>query len=579
MRTNHLMAHASGCVIASALMLAAGPASAAVQGYAGGNQASSQSAAPGAPAGSRGARASDQSRQDNQASSQSSAPAPADMPQPTAPSGAYAPAEVAPELRTSMTMQEMQDKIEEMQRQLEFMKQVAAEQSAGVATVQARPALTLPNGKPTFATSDGNFTATIQAVAQFDAGNYYQDDNLPAQIAGTARDLNGGTNARRARFGVGGKVFGDFDYNFLYEFGGSGTEGAGAIQELWFQYTGILKPFHARVGYFEPLVGMEANVSTNSIALMERASPAEAARNVAAGDARAALQIFGSDDFKKATFANGAGKVHWLAAGAVTGNSVSTVNSAGAFATQPFDEQLAFTGRAAIAPYHGADWTVHLGGNVQYVVHTNDATGKGTAIAGRDTIQIRDRPELRIDGTRLVDTGALSADHVTVLGAEFGAQYKNFWGQVEYFHYGVDGKQINAFTRFQPNFDGYYFEGSWILTGENRVYNPANGAFNGPVPLKPFNPKEGNYGAFELAARYSDLDLDSNPGVAGAATPFGGVRGGEQKVFSGSLNWYLNPVVRFMLQGQHVEIERLNGAGLRLDQDYNTLAVRSQLAF
>ena len=552
MSSSKLLAQASTCAIALALGLLAQPAAAQ----------SPQSQPNG-----------------NQASSQSPAPAPSDV-QATAPANDVAPVDPAPEPRARMSMEEMQDKIEELQRQLDFMKQVAAEQSAGVASVQAKPAVSLPNGKPTFSMADGSFTATINAVAQFDAGNYFQDDNLPAQITGAARDLNGGTNARRARFGVGGKVFGDFDYNFLYEFGGSGAEDNGHIQELWFQYTGFLKPFHLRVGYFEPLVGMEANVSTNSIALLERASPAEAARNVTAGDSRAAIQFFGNDDFKKMSFANGAGHVHWLASAAVTGNTVGSTNSAASgFTAQPFDEQLGVIGRLAVAPYKGEEYVIHVGGNIQHVFSPNDNTGRGSAIAGRYTLQLRDRPELRIDGTRLVDTGALNVDQATVYGGEFGFQWKSLFGQFEYFKYEIDGKGPTAATRFNPDFQGWYGEASYILTGENRVYNPANGAFNGPVPSKPFSWKDHTWGAFEVAGRYSDLDLDYNPGAAGTASGFGQVRGGEQKVFSGSINWYLNPVIRFMLQGQHVEIERLNAAGLRLNQDYNTLAVRSQLAF
>ncbi|CAN5272998.1 OprO/OprP family phosphate-selective porin [soil metagenome] len=475
-----------------------------------------------------------------------------------------------------MTMSDLQDKLEELQRQIDFMKQSIAEQTGVIAPIAAAPKATLANARPGWASADGNFTAQLNGVMHFDAGNYFQKGNLPTQIAGASRDLNGGTNARRARFGFGGKAFGDFDYNFLYEFGGSGTEDAGHIQELWVQYTGFLKPFHVKVGYFEPLVGMEANVSTNSLALLERASPAEAARNVAAGDTRASIQYFGNDDFKSEI--SPGTKVHWLLSGAVTGNTASTVNSAGAFASQPFDEQLAVIGRASIAPYHGTDWTVHLGANVQYVLNPNDNTGTGGAAAGKYTVQLRDRPELRLDGTRLVDTGALNAAHVTVYGLEAGAQFKNLYVQGEYFKYEVDGNGATPATA-SPDFDGYYVQASYLLTGESRVYNAAAGAFNGPVVAHPFNWSANTCGAFEIAGRYSDLDLNSNAGSAGAATPVGGVRGGEQKVYGASLNWYVNPIIRFMLQGQHVQIDRLNATGLSLNQSYDTVALRSQLAF
>jgi phosphate-selective porin OprO/OprP len=474
------------------------------------------------------------------------------------------------------TMQDLQDRIDELQRQIDFMKQSIAEQTGVIAPIAAAPKATLSNGRPGWASADGNFTAQLNGVLQFDAGNYYQKNNLPPQITGAARDLNGGTDARRARLGFGGKAFGDFDYNFLYEFGGSGAEDAGHIQEVWFQYTGFLKPFHAKVGYFEPLIGMEANVSTNSIALLERASPAEVARSVAAGDYRAALQVFGNDDFKDEI--SPGTKVGWLLSGAWTGNTLGIINTAGSFQTQPFDEQSAVIGRAAINFRHGDDYVVHLGGNIQHVIHPNDNTGSGSAIAGRYTVQLRDRAELRLDGTRLVDTGALNAKNVTVAGVEAGVQFHSAHLQAEYFDYKVDGNGATA-TTSSPDFSGYYVEGSYVLTGEHRVYNAANGAFNGPAVAHPFNWAAGTWGAFEIAARYSDLDLNWHQGSAGSAAPAGGVRGGEQKVFGASLNWYLNPVIRFMLQGQHTEIERLNAGGLSLNQKFETLAIRSQFAF
>ena len=142
----------------------------------------------------------------------------------------------------SMSMSDMQERIEELQRQLDFMKQSMAEQTGVIAPIQAGAKATLSNGRPGWATGNGAFTAQLNGVIQFDAGNYYQDSNLPAQITGAARDLNGGTTARRARFGFGGKIFDDIEYNFLYDFGGSGTEDTGRIHDLWIQYNGFLKP-------------------------------------------------------------------------------------------------------------------------------------------------------------------------------------------------------------------------------------------------------------------------------------------------------------------------------------------------
>ena len=68
-------------------------------------------------------------------------------------------------------------------------------------------------------------------------------------------NLADGTNFRRVRLGLEGKAFRVFDYNFLYEFGGSGVEEGGRIVSAWAQYSAL--PVKLRVGAFQPTTGLE----------------------------------------------------------------------------------------------------------------------------------------------------------------------------------------------------------------------------------------------------------------------------------------------------------------------------------
>jgi phosphate-selective porin OprO and OprP len=58
--------------------------------------------------------------------------------------------------------------------------------------------------------------------------------------------------------------------------------------------------------------------------------------------------------------------------------------------------------------------------------------------------------------------------------------------------------------------------------------------------------------------RYSHTDLNFHEGLLGAAAPPEGVRGGLQNIWTVGVNWYLNPNVKLMLNGLHVNVQRLN---------------------
>jgi phosphate-selective porin OprO/OprP len=476
----------------------------------------------------------------------------------------------------------IQQQLEAMAAQLADMKAQQDAATSNIATLQMAPqggttTASLPNGKPALASADGRFTANIKAILMLDAGKYYQHNNLPAQV--TNRDLNDGYNFRRARFGIDGKLFRDFDYSFIYEFGGSGQEDPGRLYEAAITYT-YLKPFRFKVGAFEPNIGLAAAVSTSQMPLMERPAPAEVARNVAAGDSRVAFQISANDVI-------GAGDTgiaaRWMISSAYTANIIATGSSAASATTQPFDEQNAVIARATIAPFYSTDWQAHFGINYQYVLHPNDQLGNpvGAATGVRYPSQLRDRPELRLDGTRLVDTGAIDSRHTEVFGVEGAFMTGPAMIEGEWFHYKIDRRFITATTVPDPHFTGWYVQGSWMLTGESRVYNPVEARFDAPKLNYSFNPEAGTWGAFELAARYSDLDLnyhEGNPGTTPAAA-LGAVRGGEQKIYTVGMNWYLNPSMRVMVDFQHVKIDRLGATGLQVGQTYNALAARGQVNF
>lgn len=475
------------------------------------------------------------------------------------------------------------DRIEALEAQIEALAAQVAELKAQAAAEPQRPAAapsaataSLSNGRPTLTSSDGQFTASLRGVFQLDAAHYDQASPGPlssdfrrgsfgsADENDRARDLGDGANFRRVRLGIEGKAFGVFDYNFLYDFGGSGVEEGGKISAAWVQYSAL--PVKLRIGAFPPPTSLEDAASNATSLFAERASIAETVRSLAGGDGRTGV----------GAFANGE---RWNVSAAVTGNVIQT---------QTYDEQLGFVGRASFVPFKGDGWLVHLGGNANLVINPA-ATGPDLPGGAPTPIRLRDRPELRVDGTRLVDTGNLDADSLTALGLEFGAQHRNLYVQAEYFDIDVE-RRASALS--DPHFNGWYVQGGWVLTGESRRYSTATAGFDGPRPDKPFDPLNGQWGALELAMRYSTIDLDYHAGAAGTTPVADAVRGGKQDIWSVGLNWYLNNVLSLQAAYRRVEVDRLSPggtafgagdatppAGAQVGQDFNIWSLRTQYAF
>ncbi len=235
-------------------------------------------------------------------------------------------------------------------------------------------------------------------------------------------------------------------------------------------------------------------------------------------------------------------------------------------------------------PFRRDDSLIHLGVNTSVVINPA-ASGPDVAGTAATPIRLRDRPEVRVDGTRLVDTGNIDADGLTAIGAEFGAQWKNFYLQAEYFDIDVDRKVPLG----DPDFSGWYAQAGWTITGEARRYS--NATFDAPRPAKPFDLKTGDWGAWELGLRYSRLDLNYLAGAPGTAAVAGAIRGGEQEIFTLGLNWYVNNMLRFQAAYQDVSVDRLSPggtaftagatppAGAQVGQDLKVYTLRTQYAF
>ena len=437
--------------------------------------------------------------------------------------------------------------------------QAVAQAQAAAAAPQAAAAsegikVGMPGGRPTISTSDGRMSFAIGTLVQFDMGGYFQNPNPNTQFP----QLNDGVNLRRGRLYFVGK-FDDFTLNITPDFGGS-PDGSPTLFEANLNYAGI-KPVTATVGYFHPFVSLEDATFPGNLLFLERPSIINIERGVAAGIQRASVGVKAStEDYFASAYLTGP----------VFGAQKNTLLNG---------EQLGFIGRLAARPYHDEDWNLHAGFSGQTVFHPN-VNANGTPGVSRTTLTFADFPELRIDFNDLVDTGPLSARGASVYGGELGANWRNFLVQGEYYQIGVTQSKLPGVPSPRLGFNGGYVEGSWVLTGEPHPYDAERAAWGRPKVDHPFSLEDGGIGAWELATRYSTVSLDSNvvPGVAQSVT--GGIYGGQQQIAALALSWYPNDWVRFMLQFQHTNVDKLNSAGkVQIGQHFETLAGRAQVAF
>jgi phosphate-selective porin OprO/OprP len=275
----------------------------------------------------------------------------------------------------------------------------------------------------------------------------------------------------------------------------------------------------------------------------------------------------------------------WMSALTLT---TRTVNDA-----EVFDSQLAAVGRFGGLIATSSDYNIHAGLSGQWVFQPPDQ-GSTAAAAQRHVLRFRDRPEIRVDSTRLIDTGSIDTDSAYIYGLEVGATWKNWYLGAESFYYGIERTAATS-ALSDPTFEGFYVQGSWILTGETRRYDAASGAFQAPRPFIPFT-SSGGVGAWELALRFSRTDLDYHAGALGTAAAPDAIRGGVQDIWTLGVNWYLNPNVKVMLNWLHVDVDRLNPAGpgnltpfgpapgtpplgVEIGQDLNIYGLRTQYSF
>jgi phosphate-selective porin OprO and OprP len=487
-------------------------------------------------------------------------------------------------------IERMEAQIKALERELQAMKKKlgSAEKAHAEAPPAAKPpassavasATMSPMNRPGICSADGRNCISITSRIQMDTAGYNYN---PHTTFTAPQHLDSGFNVRRAQIGIVGTFLGDWTYGLIYDFGGSSDGFSGAagststitsppggkvttttsllpggypsgIVNAYLSYTGI-KQLTVTLGYIDTPYSIEGATSSVDTLFLERASPQTVAANIAAGIIRSAFGAKWNND--------------WLWAGIyLTGPNAGAVHVASS--TPSFtglSEQYGGFARVAAQIINQKNATLHIGGNAEFLFKAplNDTTGIRS-------LTLSDRPELRVDPTSILSTGAIAnVDGVQVYSAEAAETYGPFYIQGEYFDYSVD----RLLGLPSLNFTGSYVMGSWTVTGEAHPYNAANANYTNIVPNDPFTLKGGGLGAWEIAARYSVINLNDRLGFAN------GVAGGKQTIYTAGINWYANRNVKFMLDYFHGVIDKQKSPTDRADvgANFDAVAMRTQVAF
>ena len=389
-----------------------------------------------------------------------------------------------------------------------------------------------------FKSMDGDFQAQVGMYAQLDAATYADDKT----------DYSDGSELRRARLSLSGTFLKDWDYKMEADFAGTtqatntspGTSNNVVVTDAYLRYNGF-KPVSITAGNFKVPFSLEAVSSGKYLTFMERGLP---------------FAFLNLRSLGGMISTNGD---NWTGAVGLFGDTVTQQNND--------DEGWGVAGRISYAPIFQKDRVVHIGLSGQW--RMPDANGNNATAL--QTVRFRSKPESNIitddlSGTgntgRLVDTGNIGGDvnDYTLLGVEAAGVYGPFSLQGEFTSAFVD-REAGANLAF----DGYYVYGSYFLTRDLRNYKADKGVFDVIQPAKPFRLHGDGWGAWELATRYSGLDLNDAD-----------INGGEERNITLGLNWYPNSFVRLM--ANYIHVLDING-GNHDNEDLDLFQIRAQVAY
>jgi phosphate-selective porin OprO/OprP len=421
--------------------------------------------------------------------------------------GVVAPAAAAEKTVVEEILDILKEKEHISEAQYQSLKSRAQEEAAQLAQPPAQAAAPPPapdprtfrafwKDGPRLETADKAFQFRMLGRLQNDWAVLEPDDDLQDDPDIDDRAGKGsGTEFRRARMGFAGTLYERFGFKAEYDF----ADGETSLKDTYVEVMKLPWVQNLRIGHFKEPMSLDELTSDSYTTFMERALP-----NALVPSRNTGFMLFGGALEQRMTWALGAFR--------------NTDNQSGnGFSDDPLYN---VTGRVTGLPWYEEDGRrlLHLG------------LSASQQFRDQQNVAFRQRPEAHL-APNFVQTGNLAAHGVQIVNPELAVVYGPFSFQSEYVQTFVNG----AGDVGDPDFWGVYAQASWFLTGESRPYKVSEGIFDRVAPRRNFD-LDGGRGAWELALRFSRLDLDE-----------GDVDGGTLDTGTFGVNWYLNPNLRWTL--------------------------------
>jgi len=352
-----------------------------------------------------------------------------------------------------------------------------------------------------------DFSMQVGGRIQIDAAIAGEDSSTRSAL-GLTDDFGSGTEFRRSRIYIKGQVAENVKYKAEYDF----ADGSSDFKDVYIQFTEIPWLKQVKVGHFKEPFSIEELTSSRFLTFMERGLP-----NLFSPGRNTGILFSGNCDCFDMPWT-------WALGG---------FRETDGFGDGFGDSEYNVTARLTGAPIYSDEGrrVLHLGFSYSHKFISNET------IAYASTPEAHLLPKyLNTDPN---GSGTIAANAVDLINPELALVLGPFSLQGEYMYAAVDSNGSSDL-----DFHGWYGSASYFLTGENRNYSKKKAAFGRIKPSRNFSFKNKTPGAWEIAGRYSHVDLDDD-----------GIKGGDLKDWTVALNWYLNPFTRIMLNYVRADLD------------------------